>query len=538
MRSYVLFIIGLVGLLSLLAVATLAADPDAVTVNSTTDLLDGDTWSIVSLKAAPGPDGVISLREAITAADNDGGGNIEFAIPTSDPGYGVSGVAGTWTIALSETLPILSNGHIVISGTTQLLNIDAGSIPPGPPIELNGEQMEDGNCLKIMSDSNMLHGLAINRCPETGILIEGSQNTVTGNYIGTDLTGSQALGNGVHGVQLDYGPHNTIGGTGAWQRNVISGNNGSGLFLNRGSDGNTIAGNYIGTDATGSYDLGNKGTGVLIIPYANENLVIQRNVISGNGGSGVSIGGTGTEGNIISGNYIGLDATGGLPLGNGGDGVRLSSGTSGIVIGGDTAGEGNVISGNGGNGVGIWGMAHLNTIQGNYIGTDASGIKDVGNGGSGVLLDLEPALNIIGPNNLIAYNEGSGVSTYLLHPGGQGNTITRNSIHSNGGRGINHSGGSAVAAPSVAWTSGTIISGTAPFGTTVEIFTGPDDEGKTYLDSTTVDTAGRWSSPGPFTLDWYVTATAIDAQGNTSEFSAAKYSGLPRVFLPLVSRND
>lgn len=526
-------LIGLVAVLSLLGAATLAADSGIVTVNSTTDWLDGDTSSIVNLIAAPGPDGVVSLREAILAANNDGGGMIEFAIPLADPGYGASGIVGTWTIALSETLPVLSSGQIVISGTTQLLNIDAGTSPPGPPVELNGEQIEDGNCLKIMSDSNVLHGLVINRCPGTGISVEGSQNTVTGNYIGTDVTGGQALGNGVHGIHLDYAAHSTIGGTRAGQRNVISGNDGNGLFLDRGSDGNIIAGNYIGTDASGSLDLGNSGTGVRIVPYSSENRIVQLNVISGNDGNGISIGGQGTEGNVISGNYIGLDAGGESALGNAWDGVSLWSGTSGTVIGGDAAGEGNVISGNGGNGVGIWGMAHGNFVRWNLIGTDASGTQDVGNGGSGVLLDLEPGSNTIGPENVIAFNSGNGVTTCLLHPGGQGNIITRNSIHSNVGSGINHGGGSAVAAPNVSWASGTIISGTAPAGTTVEVFTGPDDEGKTYLISTAVDAAGTWSCSGTFTLDWFVTATAIDAQG-TSEFSAAKYSGLPRAFLPLV----
>ena len=532
------FLVGFVTVLSLLAAAALTADPDIVTVNSTTDLLDGDTSSIADLMAAPGPDGVISLREAIAAANNDGGGTIEFAIPTLDPGYAASGIANTWTIALSETLPLLSSGQVVISGTTQLLNIDGGPVLPGPPIELNGVEMEAGNCFKIMSDSNVVHGLVINRCPETGISIEGSHNTVTGNYIGTDVTGSQAMGNGVHGVHLDYGPENTIGGTGAGQRNVISGNSGNGLFLNRGSDGNTIVGNYIGTDATGSFDLGNSGTGIRILPYASGNRIIQLNVISGNDGNGISIGGQGTEANVISGNFIGLDAGGESRLGNSGDGVSLWDGTSGTVIGGDAAGEGNVISGNGGNGVGIWGMAHGNFIRWNLIGTDASGTEGAGNGGSGVWLELEPGSNIIGPENVIAFNSGSGVTTYLLHPGGQSNTITRNSIHSNAGRGINHLGGSAVAAPSVGMVSSAIISGTAPVGTTVEVFTGPDDEGKTYLASTTVDSTGTWGLPGSFTLDWYVTATAIDAVGNTSEFSAAEYSGLPRVFLPWVSSND
>lgn len=82
------------------------------------------------------------------------------------------------------------------------------------------------------------------------------------------------------------------------------------------------------------------------------------------------------------------------------------------------------------------------------------------------------------------------------------------------------------------------ISGTAPANSTVEVFTGPDDEGKTYLASGSADGAANWSVTGPFALDTYVTDAATDAAGNTSEFSTAAIPGTCRHFLvPLVTKN-
>jgi hypothetical protein len=75
-------------------------------------------------------------------------------------------------------------------------------------------------------------------------------------------------------------------------------------------------------------------------------------------------------------------------------------------------------------------------------------------------------------------------------------------------------------------------------GDTVEVFTGPDEEGKTFLTTTSADGSGIWTALGPFTLDTYVAATATDASGNTSEFSAHVAAGdCYPVFLPLCVKN-
>ena len=141
-----------------------------------------------------------------------------------------------------------------------------------------------------------------------------SHNLVEGNYIGTDMTGTAALGEGIAGVNIESGAtNNTIGGTTAAARNVISGNS-FGVYIGGiGASDNLVEGNYIGTDVTGTHALGNGSSGVSIVGGASGNTIggttaAARNVISGNVGNGVVIDGSGTTGNLVEGNYIGTDA--------------------------------------------------------------------------------------------------------------------------------------------------------------------------------------------------------------------------------------
>jgi titin len=217
-------------------------------------------------------------------------------------------------------------------------------------------------------------------------------NTVSGNYIGIDASGTTDLGNDGSGVGLWYGSHdNTIGGSTPGERNIISGNTGQGvMIMQSGTNGNTVSGNYIGTDASGTSSMGNGSYGVLITEYAQNNTVGgdetgERNIISGNYSNGVYI--TFAQNNTVSGNYIGTDATGTIDLGNVENGVSIQEEAHDNTIGGGTDGERNVISGNGLNGVEIIGSgADYNTISGNFIGTDAGGNVDLGNDGDGVYI--------------------------------------------------------------------------------------------------------------------------------------------------------
>ena len=180
---------------------------------------------------------------------------------------------------------------------------------------------------------------------------------------------------------LINGSNNTIGGTTPHAGNLISGNNnpagttsGIGVEINGSSTtGNTVEGNLIGTDITGILDLPNY-IGVYIATSASGNTIggstaAARNVISGNTVDGAFVDGAG--GNLIEGNLIGTDVTGSVALGNLGDGVELQ-GSNNDTVGGTTAAARNVISASGQFNLYILGTSD-ETVQGNYIGTDATG---------------------------------------------------------------------------------------------------------------------------------------------------------------------
>jgi hypothetical protein len=228
-----------------------------------------------------------------------------------------------------------------------------------------------------------------------------------------------------------------VGGLTPGARNVISGNS-DGLFI-RGA-GSKVQGNFIGTDITGTQALGNNGNGVT----AGDGALIggtvpeARNVISANGGFGnIALGLNGSGANaIVRGNYIGTDVTGTRSLGNPSNGIHISSNNN--VIGGLVAGAGNVISGNSA-GIVIAGFSSGsvgNVIQGNFIGTDAAGTGPVPNVQQGIVL-TSAVNNIIGGTqseaaNKIAFNGGPGISL----TNGTGIVIRGNSIFSNNGLGI------------------------------------------------------------------------------------------------------
>ena len=261
-------------------------------------------------------------------------------------------------------------------------------------------------------------------------------NVVSGNYIGTDANGTGALGNDDGIFVSDGAQSNTFGGDTPSERNVISGNDYCGLYVNGNNiSGNIVSGNYIGTNVSGDSALGNGLHGVQLTNGPQYNTIGgtsegKRNVISGNEGSGVAID-RGTAGhNTVWGNYIGTDASGASALPNKMHGVYLSFGTQFNTVGGDTPGKRNVISGNEHTGVSITDDSTWNnTIAGNYIGTDASGAGPLPNLTAGVSLANGPRYNTIGLDNVIAYNGQYGVS---LHGATTlSNYIMQNSIFGN-----------------------------------------------------------------------------------------------------------
>ncbi len=408
MRRYAGVAVGVVFLLWLLAVAGSVWGADnTYTVNSTGDTNDG---SCDALGAATD----CTLREAIEAAVASAGADtVAFNIPITDTNYGHS-TPGVWTIVLTTTLASPTDN--IVDGTTQATNILSDTNPYGPEIEISGESLSAGVTCWTIGSNGTIEGLAINRCPAYGLIVNGDHNTIVGNYIGIDATGSSDVSTGYDGILVGNGAeNNTIGGPNETDRNVISG----------------------------------VGGGIRIFQT------------SGN-----------TAGNVVEGNYIGTDRTGSQALGNG-YGIKIHSG------------------------------AHD---------------------------------NIVGPNNVIAHNSGDGVWVDGLNT--NGNIITQNSIHSNGNLGIDLSsdGNDSVVSPVISSNGCGSASGTAPVASTVELFTGPDDEGKTYLISVAADGYGNWSATGFVADESYLTATATDTSGNTSEFAVAVTGCPDRRYVPVTMK--
>ncbi len=432
---------------SLLAASNpLPAAAATFTVNNTEDTNDGACDATHC-----------SLAEAAELSQS--GDTIAFNIPPSDPGYDAA--LGVWTIR-PTTLYGVGEG-VTINGATQTAN-RGDSNPLGPEVEVDGSGHADV-CFRL-SNGDVLRGLVINDCRAHGVAVRGSNIVVAGNYIGTDPTGTLARPIGLNGIFIFHASNNTIGGTTADDRNLISGNDGAGVHIEEpDSEGNRVIGNYIGTDRSGTVALGNRS------------------------------------------------------------GVVIRDGARNNTIGGDTAGERNVISGSVKHGVHLLDAGtDNNLVKGNYIGTDAAGTGALANAGFGVAIFNGPTNNVVGPGNVIAYSGLDGV----LVDGSDGtetvgNRITGNSIHSNSRQGINlMRGGNGEPAPPLITAVGS-ASGTACAGCTVEVFSDAEDEGRVFEGSTVADGGGNWSLNGAVTGP-NVTATASDAEGNTSEFSAVAAS--------------
>ncbi len=238
-----------------------------------------------------------------------------------------------------------------------------------------------------------------------GVVLSGpgtSGNAVSGDYIGTDVAGARPLGNGLDGVYvLDGASSNTVGGATAGALNVISANGTDGVHIDSASYANLVEGDYIGTDSSGLHVLPNL-FGVYVTGGSYGNTIGgltagARNVITGNNDTGVVVSGSGSAGNVVEGDYIGTDASGAAPLGNRYQGVVLSSGASSNTIGGTALGAGDVISANGLYGVWLSGAGTVgNVVAGDSIGTDSTGAKPLGNASDGVVISSGASGNTIG----------------------------------------------------------------------------------------------------------------------------------------------
>jgi parallel beta-helix repeat protein len=282
-----------------------------------------------------------------------------------------------------------------------------------------------------------------------GITLESSNNLVTGNTVGLNAAGNAADPNGQAGIVISNGADNTIGGTSAGQGNIVSGNSSDGIAaLGGGATGNLIEGNYVGTDATGTFAIGNGSPGVIMFIGASDNTIGPGNVISGNDSQGIQLS---TSDNLIVGNLIGTDKTGAVAIANTQGGIEISTPGSGNTIGGTSAGDANIISGNDSVGIVFIGSGTtLNVVEGNYIGTNTTGATGLGNTGGGVDIAATgsggPSDNNIGGSssaygNTISGNGGAGI--YVFGSAISGNLIAANTISDNKGDGVQISASSA-----------------------------------------------------------------------------------------------
>ncbi len=338
-------------------------------------------------------DGVVTLREAIMSMNQNSNVNGDVvAIGTyginDTINFNIAGV-GVQTISPTMALPVIT-GPLTINGYTQgvasantLANADNAVIL----IELNGAGAgagTDGLTLGAGSGGSTIRGLAINRFAGNGLVIQSGGNTIAGNFIGTNPTGTSRSPNGTFpvsgdGILIQNASNNDIGSANVADRNVVSGNAIGGIHiagtLTTTASGNQIQGNFVGVAADGLSSVGNRtepapapGTAEgnnlfgIEISGGNNNTVGgtmagARNVV-GRNADGITID-NGGQGNQIQGNFVGVGADGVTPAGNILHGISLRSsngfgnplgppqpnepGVSFNLIGGTAAGAGNLV---------------------------------------------------------------------------------------------------------------------------------------------------------------------------------------------------
>ncbi len=300
----------------------------------------GTTITVNTTEGTNTNDGNCSLPEAVLAV------NTSSTVDTCTTGSAPYTIAfsigsGAQTITLSSGLGI--DEPVLIDGTTQ------SGYSGTPLIRVDGNNSVGyGLIISSGSEGSIVKGLMVTGFTSEQVSIYAGNSTshvtLLGNYIGTDGTNGLSPSYAV-GLDLYGGQYNQIGGPAASDRNVISGNT-ENLELAYGADHNTIQGNYIGLNASGTAAVSGNSAGMLISQAgglgANDNQIIG-NVISGNSSEGIYIASQYNNNNVIQSNYIGTDASGTSAIANV-DGIDLSGGDNNQI-------SGNVISGNTSSGI-------------------------------------------------------------------------------------------------------------------------------------------------------------------------------------------
>jgi hypothetical protein len=526
---------------------------------------------VVTTTADSGPG---SLRDAITQINADTAGNqylgshgvdeIDFDITAASDaaggGTGFSANTGVATITPQSALPPIVN-PVFIDGYTQ----GRGTSFPASPNKL---AIGDNAVLNIVVDGSLITtratGLAIGGGSSTvqGLTIQNfndeidlnsSNNVVAGNSLQRANTGPGTLGRGVTMLSESGSvtSNNTIGGITQDARNVISGAFLAGIDIigdTAAASDNLVEGNYIGTNAAGSAPNGDDGEdGILVRDIASDNTIggtssAARNVISGwtidvffvDEGPLFHL-----SGDVLEGNYLGTDASGAvtLPAPQSSTGVFLTGSTN-CTIGGTALGSGNLIEGGTFAGVAV--------VGGNGYAIDGNTITN--NGGPGVQVFGGPGVQVSSSTGIsIQANSiyGNGQLGIVLGAGGGINTNAGNNQANH--QGPNDLMNFPVLTSVQTSAAGTTINGTLDTGTangvpflanatiTLDFYGNSPaavdpsgyGQGQIWLGSMTVTTDANshasFTSPQFSTAlpaGDFVSATATDSSGDTSEFSA------------------
>jgi IPT/TIG domain len=303
--------------------------------------LFGATYTVTTTSdSGPG-----SLRQAILDANaNPGTDAIAFNIP----------VTGVQTIAPLTALPVITeavtiDGYMQPGSSPNTMAVGDNAVIL---IEISGINGSGGLVVRSTGfvGGTTIRGLVLDDGAgvffDYGTTNQNGQNRLIGCFLGVSPDGAALRG--PSGVTLRSWS-DSVGSASPADRNVIAA-----MISIPSSKQNLVANNYIGTDASGTVALGVAG-GVSIgsgPPFDATLNSITGNVISGNSGTAVNVGGG--SGNSVTANLIGTDATGTLPLGNGGDGVDMYS-DLGSLFGVNSVGN-NTIANNAGIGVASYGL--------------------------------------------------------------------------------------------------------------------------------------------------------------------------------------
>jgi len=528
--------------------ASAAVNPPLV-VNSTGDGSDAVPGNGICATGS----GTCTLRAAIQESNAQAGANtINFSIAGT----------GVQLIQLASALPTLSDttGGTTIDGYSQpgaVANTDASADNAALKIEVRGTGPNSLDGIMITSANNTIAGIAFYNLRRVIYIFqrEATANTIRGCFVGTNAAGTfghTTSNTFASGIAIEAGAaNNTVGGTALADRNVVSGNSRHGIVTyNEGSNNNVVFNNIIGLSPLGDRRLPNLVHGIDINAGSSFNVIGgtgtgMRNVISGNGilndptspgSAGVELShGTTTTGNQVVGNYFGTTVTGATAASwtyNAVWGVHIEDGANNTLV------SDNVIVNSK---VGAVRVRDSNTTQNrftnNQIGMTATG-QAAGNSGYSVLIGESSSGNTIGPGNIII---NSPVGVWIKDPNTDRNTITENSLFANSGLGIdldpnnqvnqNDPGDVDTGAnqqlnfPQISAATPTNVSGTACVGCRVEVFIadaggGAYGEGKTFVGAASADGAGQFSvGVSGVSAGQWLTTTATDANGNTSEFS-------------------